>query len=171
MNLKKMVMLVALITACGAYAEENILKSSAVSAEHGWDHFQHQNLSDAGGKVEFSEGKIVCVIPAAADKKDNWLQLFKMVDLQSGDRYVLKFTIESEGTGKVTIGYVQCMAPYTWFASSTVKLLPGENTYTTEFSVKKEKGNNADSACKLDFLLGNLTGKVTISDVSLEKKI
>lgn len=151
-------------------AVENLLENKTVSPKK-WivwiDSLSKKNGSLANissiGNVEVS------VADVSGKKKASRIQVFKYIRLEKNTKYKFSFNLNASTAGTITICYSMAKKPWSIYASTRIKVIPGENKYECVIIPKTIYGQLMEPRT-LRFWLGDMpVSKLSISNFKLEK--
>lgn len=149
---------------------DNLLTDTRLSNESGWSFWVNKTVSVAGGSGMLQDGKAVVKSPAIEKQNSTNIQLIKSIAVEADKSYKLKFKVNAEKSGKLSVIYCLNKSPFTYYASSIINIEYGEKEYDCTLAVKMDKDGNYDAPRSLRLLLGDFKDTtVSISDVSFEE--
>jgi hypothetical protein len=164
--LKPLAMLIVVAGAIPVSAD-NLLPSTGISVENGWSIYMNDSAREAGALVLFQGGAAVVKSPGIQQSVDR-IQIIKPIDIEADRSYKLKFEASAEKAGRLVVGYCRNEAPFTFYASASVDLEPGEKGY--ECTLEVNRGKSYDDPRSLRLFFGAFEdATVSISNVTFEE--
>lgn len=159
----------AALISLGAFAGENLLKSSDISSKAGWRTFIHNDCKETV-KASFKDNAFTAEIGENKRQGGYTVQLYNTTnDLLTGKKYKVTFDITAAKAGSFDFCYILGKAPYSTYAKQKITLEPGKKSYSCVLEPKKVK-DKFEEPRSLRFFIGTLQGnKVTISNVKVEE--
>lgn len=160
----------AVVIGLSVAAGDNLLVSSNLGLENGWQCWQDEAVNTAGGTSGFSHGAIVVKTVKYANPQNTAIQVYKPVELSAEQSYRFTFLATAECPGSVSVGYCLPEPPFTYYAMTEVKLIEGPHEYECILKLGKDAAGKNKIQGSLRFLFGAFPpATITVSHGILEK--
>jgi hypothetical protein len=164
--LMKTVFLLAFVFSVIAVSADNLLKDTRFSKENGWSVYLKQPVVNAGGSINFQDGRAIVKSPAIESQPGD-IQLILPIDVDAEKSYQLKFKANSEKAGKLTINYCLSKSPYSYYGGVDIGLESGEKSYDCKVEARLAGNGTYDKPRSLRLFFGGFKdATITLSDIS-----
>jgi hypothetical protein len=135
---------------------ENLLSSTALGLETGWEHYVQADSKKAGSYVKYEDGRVVIHVAAKPSFAPTFIQVKnKGLNLECGKRYRVSFKASIDQPD-----YLRCTyrRGKTFEREHSTRIVPGKQDYQFILTVQHASANPEDVGT-LFFWQGAMTGK------------
>ena len=149
------------------FTNKVILKGNNFTKSQAWNSYIVKNLAEAGAKATWNRNTFIANIPTSSTIGATNFQLYKFIDLEAGINYRMSLKIKVKNPLTVNILYILGKSPWTVYAQTKIKLVPGKENYHCILKPEIFNGKYQKPG-SLRFFLGDLSGEnISISNLEL----